>query len=788
MFRTFDRYVLREVAPPFFLGLLLFSFVLLMNQILVLTEQIVTRGVSVLVTFELLAFLLPAILAFAVPMAVLMGILAGLSRLSSDSEVTAFKTLGIGRNRLLRPLILFSVGGWLLTSFFTLYLAPRTNSLYVRTYVSRVLHRVQFRVTPRVFNESLANTVIYVRDLAEGEDLWESVLMSVKTDPQEPRLIVAGLGRLDAAPDLGRLTLSLTDGSDHSYPLDAPEKYKITYFQSLREDLPVENLLASFSHAPTVREKDIRELRRGEASVRRAIGDLKRRREEAGWNAASRLELDSRFREHRSYWIEIHKRFALPFACLVFVFLGLPLGVSTRKGGRTSGFTISIGIIVLYYILITAGEQLARDGKIPPLLGMWGANILFLVFSLALFLRSDREPKLFLRRTSAPARRVSSLPAEEPVRRAARRPRSWSGFPRILDRYVIRKYALLFSLVFAGLAALTVVITFFERINTVYDHKKSVSLLLQFLWHSFPEFANYILPVAALAAMLLSLGILTKFNEVTAMKAAGISLYRLVLPVVLLSVAVSLTSFYIQERVLPASNKKANRVWDTINDLPPRSYNPLERTWMVNRSKDRFFHYSYFDPGRSAFRQLTVLDFDSREWRLKRRLFAEHAILSERSLALTDGWQRRFEDGEPVPFERFERLDIPLEETRDFFLKEWKEPSQMTMGELRGYIREVKDLGFDTGRLEVDWHSKLALPLVAVIMTLIGIPFAFAMGRRGTLVGIAVGVAIAMLYWGGIGFFRGLGYAGTLSPFLAAWAPNLLFGAGGVYGLLTLRT
>ncbi|MBM3297821.1 MAG: YjgP/YjgQ family permease, partial [Candidatus Aminicenantes bacterium] len=481
MLRTFDRYVLREVAPPFFLGLLLFSFVLLMNQILVLTEQIVTRGVSVLVTFELLAFLLPAILAFAVPMAVLMGILAGLSRLSSDSEVTAFKTLGIGRNRLLRPLFLFSVGGWLLTSFFTLYLAPRTNSLYVRTYVSRVLHRVQFRVTPRVFNENLANTVIYVRDLAEGEDLWESVLMSVKTDPQEPRLIVAGLGRLDAAPDLGRLTLSLTDGSDHSYPLDAPEKYKITYFQSLREDLPVENLLASFSHAPTVREKDILELRRGEASVRRAIGDLKRRREEGGWDAAARLELDSRLREHRSYWIEIHKRFALPFACLVFVFLGLPLGVSTRKGGRTSGFTISIGIIVLYYILITAGEQLARDGKIPPLLGMWGANILFLVFSLALFLRSDREPKLFLRRTSAPARRVSSSAAEEPVRRAARRPRSWSGFPRILDRYVIRKYALLFSLVFAGLAALTVVITFFERINTVYDHKKPVSLLLQFL-------------------------------------------------------------------------------------------------------------------------------------------------------------------------------------------------------------------------------------------------------------------------------------------------------------------
>jgi LPS export ABC transporter permease LptG len=420
---------------------------------------------------------------------------------------------------------------------------------------------------------------------------------------------------------------------------------------------------------------------------------------------------------------------------------------------------------------------------------MWGPNLLFMALSLALFLRSGRERKFALRLPRPVWGKFrSAAPAPPASRPAARRARLWTGFPRILDRYIMRKYALLFGLVFAGLLALTVVVTFFERINTVYEHKKPVGLLLQFIWHTIPDYANYILPVSALAAMLLSLGILTKFNEVTAMKAAGISLYRIVVPVVLLAAAASLASFYLQERVLPVSNKKANRVWDIINDLPPRSYNPLERTWMVNRSKDRFFHYSYFDPGQSAFRQLTVLDVDVGGWRLSRRLYAERAVLHEHSLTLTDGWSRRFEEEAPVPFERFDRLDIPLEETRDFFLKEWKEPSQMTLGELRGYIREVRELGFDTSRLEVDWQGKAALPLTAVIMTLIGIPFAFAMGRRGTLVGIAVGVAIAMLYWGAIGFFRGLGYAGTLSPFLAAWAPNLLFGAGGICGLLTLRT
>ncbi len=789
MFRTFDRYILKEVTPPFLLGLLLYSFVLLMNQILVLTEQIVTRGVGLGVTLRLLFCLLPAILAFTLPMAVLMGILAGLSRLSSDSEVVAFRTLGIGQGRLMRPLLIFALLGWLLTSALTLFLAPRSNILYVRTYVQGVLHRVQFRITPRVFNESIANTVIYVQDLSGGGEEWRNILLYLNEPPDEPRLILAQAGRLDVRWDQKKATLQLQGGADHSYPLDTPEKYKITFFQKLKEDLPVGNLLSTLNYEPTTREKDIAELFREEAPLRRLVRGLQAQRAAGRLDAVGRLNLADKARRHRSYLIEIHKRFALPVACLVFVFLGLPLGVTTRKGGRTSGFTISIGIILVYYILITAGEQLARDGKILPWLGMWGPNIVFSVFSLWLFLRSKREEPFFfrlvrlLKRPERPRPPVSR-PAAVPSRRGP----GWAGFPRLLDRYIMRKYLGLFGLIFGGLLAVVVVITFFERINTLYDHRKPFGMLLQFIWFTIPDYSNYILPVAALTAMLLTLGLLTKFNEITAMKACGISLYRVVVPVVLLALLTSLCSFYLQEKVLPISNKKANRVWDAINDLPPRSYNPLDRTWLVNRSKDRFFHYLYFDTAKGAFRQLTILDVDPRTWRLTRRLYAQRAVLDGQNLTLADGWLRQFNEDVPVPFERFERMSLSLDENREFFLKEWKEPSQMNLGELGNYIREVKDLGFDTVRFRVDWHGKLALPLVALIMTLIGIPFAFSMGKRGTLVGIAVSLVIAILYWGAIGFFRGLGYAGSLSPFLAVWAPNIIFGLAGVFGLLTLRT
>ncbi|OGD25136.1 MAG: LPS export ABC transporter permease LptF [Candidatus Aminicenantes bacterium RBG_13_63_10] len=781
MRRRFDSYILREILPPFLVGLLLYTFVLLMNQILILTEQLVTRGVSLGSTLLLLLFLLPAILAFTVPMAVLMGILAGLSRLSSDSEIVAFKTLGVSPGRLLRPLLIFSLGGWLLASALSLYLAPRANYRYVRTFVGSVMAKVPFKISPRVFNESLPDTVLYIQDEDPG-GRWTNILMYVTSTPEEPRLVLAKSGRLRLVPDERRAYVELVDSAEYTFPLGSPEKYSVSFAKNFRQEIPIDRLFAAFPTEKNVRMMDIGELWAHKETLGREVGRL---RKDSGRPPGQAEQAE---RDLRSAWIEIHKKFALPFACLIFVFLSLPLGSSTRKGGRTSGFTISIGIIVVYYILITAGEELARDGRISPFLGMWGPNFVFILLSVVLFLRSGRESALSawfrrLRRTSAAA-----PPPDEPGRTPKRRPFQHLAFPNILDRYIMRKFLGLFLIIVLGLLALTVVVTFFERLNVVYEHNKPLGLLARFIWHSLPEFLYYILPVAALTAMLLSLGILTKFNEVTAMKACGLSLYRIVLPVIVLAAGVSLASFTLQERVLPGANTRAQQVWDTILDLPSRSYGLLNQSWMVNRTKDRFYNFGYFDTSRSTFGRLAVYDLDPVSWTLRRRLFAERASLQGQTLRPEKGWLWNFAEDAPVRFERVSRPEFTLEEGRDFFLKKWKEPSQMSFGELRAYIREVRELGFDTVRYRVDLHSKVSFPLICLFMTLLGIPFAFSMGKRGTLVGIGLGFVIAMVYWGAIGLFRGLGYAGSLNVFLAAWGPNLVFGLAGFYGLLSLRT
>jgi LPS export ABC transporter permease LptG/LPS export ABC transporter permease LptF len=782
--KYFDRYIIREIAPPFFIGLLIYTFVLLMNQILQFSEIFITRGVSFKAAVVILIYLIPSILAFTLPMAVLMGVLGGLSRLSSDSEIMAFKTLGIGYKRLLRPVMIFSVCGWLLTSYLTLYFAPHSNYRLIQTLYQSVLTKVQFKIHPREFNESIPNTVIFIQGITQTRD-WKNIFVYFSNPPEEPRVISANRGRLNFYPEMKRAVLELFDGTLHSYPLSDPEKYGVTSFKKIEEEINVESLFTSISQKKRLREKDIGELFKDIKLIKQDFDGPVEKKEEA-----TRKEFDySRTKkEYLSYLVEINKKFALPFVCLIFGILGLPLGASTRKGGRTSGFTISLGIILIYYVLITAGEKMAMDGKLSPFLGAWGPNILLLLIGSYLFLKSLKEVRLFAGffRFFRRRQEVVSLPRKRIFSRNW--PRLLLRFPNILDRYILRKYLAIFSLVFFSLLLISVIVTFFERIDNIYEHDKPLVLLFEFIRYSLPEFVHYILPVAALATVLLSLGLLTKFNEITAMKACGISLYRLVLPVVLMAALISFLSFYLQENILPYSNKKKEEIWNKINDVPARSYSYLDRRWVLGKEKSRIYHYNYFDLQKSVFSQLSIYDFDPSTWSFKRRIYAERGYLSDGHLSLVNCWSREFVKGRPIKFEKREKIDLLDVEDKDYFKKRYEEPEQMNYRELRQYIEELEERDFDTVRFKVDLNYKVSFPLASLIMTLLGIPFAFSMGKRGTLVGIGLSIAIAMIYWGGIGIFKSIGYLNYLSAFLAAWGPDLIFGLIGLYLLFTLRT
>ncbi len=806
MVKFFDRYILKEIVPPFLVGLLVYSFVLLMNQVFILSELFIARGVSFGVVARIFLYLIPSVLAFAVPMSVLMGILAGLSRLSSDSEIVAFRTLGIRNTRLLWPVLFFAFVGWLMTSALALYLAPWSNYRWVQTLTRSVLSKVQLNVKPREFNESIPQTVLFIQDITP-DNQWKNVFVHLSNRPDEERLILARAGRLNFFPEAKRATLELFGGALHTLPAGEPEHYSITFFQRIEEEINVESLFAQFSSEKRVREKDIGELFRGIEKIKQKQTGLRRELskqeavsggppEAASRRREIRFALEQSGREWRSHWVEVHKKFALPFVCFIFVFLGIPLGISTRKGGRTSGFTLSLGVILVYYVLITAGEKMAMEERLSPFLGMWGPNIVFLLLGGYLFVRATKESPLFRlrserrkkRRTRVLLLRIRVRPTGRQFSSGWRWPKLELRFPNILDRYIMRKSSAIFLLVFSALLLISAIVTFFERIDNIYEHRKPLSLLFEYIEYRIPEFSSYALPVAVLTAALLTLGLMTKSNEITAMKACGVSIYRLILPVLFLSGLICLFALALQERILPSANKKAEEIWNAINDVPARSYSFLDRRWVLGRNKSRIYHYTYFEPARGAFSQLSFYDLDLPTWSLKRRIYAGKAHLEGAMMNLIEGWVRDFGKERESRFETFADQKISLEEEASYFVKEWTEPALMSFRELKTYIAEVEGMGFETTRFKVDLQAKLSFPFVSLIMALLAVPFAFSMGKRGALVGLGLSVAIAMIYWGALGVFRSLGYIGFLSPFLSSWGPNLLFAPLGLYLIFRLRT
>ncbi len=781
VFKLFDRYIFKEISSPFIVGLLAYTFVLLMNQILFMAELLVENELSLQVVLVLLIYLIPAMLAFSLPMSVLLGILSGLSRMSSDIEITALKTLGISYKRMVRPLLVFAFCIWILTSYMSLYIAPHSNYKWIQTFYNSVLSNVQLNINPREFNETIPNTMLFVQDVTQ-DNVWKNIIVYFNDPPEKPLFIYAKTGKIVFYPEQKSAYLELSDGVQHSFVLSKPEgKYTVIKFKDLQKSVEVGSFFQEFSEIKNVREKDIEELR---ADVRVIQEELN----QFGPNETKSIGYLQKKNIQTRHKIEIHKKIAIPFACFIFALLALPLGASTKKGGRTSGFTISIGVIIIYYVLITAGEQMARDGKISAVLGMWAPNIFFVIGGGVFIFYLSRKESIRRPFSFSFLKKKEKLVSQKAKPLSRKSTRYLLRFPNILDRYIIKKFASIFLLIFFSLIAVFIIITFFEQVDEIYAHNKTISQFLTYLWYRIPEFINYTLPICAMASSLLCLGFLTKTNEITAMKACGMSVYRIIAPIVVLSFFVCAMSFYIQEYISPYTNKKAEEKWNEIIDITPRSYNQLDQRWVMGRERNRIYYYKHFDPYVPAFSDLSIYEFEPDSWSLEKRYFAEKGYFQEGKLLLTNCWFRDFEDNKPIHFERKETLELLDVEDQSFFVKDWKDSEQLNYGELSRYIDNIEEKGFETVRYKVDLNYKVSFPLAGLVMTLLGIPFAFSMGKRGTLVGVGLSLLFAMIYWGAMGIFRSLGYIHFLSPFLAAWVPNLFFGLIGLYLLFNLRT
>lgn len=757
MKRVFDRYILKEIASPFAIGLLVYTFTLLINQILILSKMLIAKGATAGTVFKILLYLLPDLFSFTIPMATLMGVLAGMSRLSSDSEIVAFRTMGICNRQLLKPVLLFSLATWLVSSWLIMVLAPEANYRFSKLHTGVVLSQTISGIKPGIFYQDLPFYSLYFRDQDRSGE-WQDVFLYSMKNPEEDTLILAKKGRFIYKQFQKDNYIVLFDGVVHGFKKRDPAKYSLTFFS--RKTEKIDDLIT------------IRQTRR---STQLVFPELLRKLRADPGDVLLRLEF--------------HKKFALPFACLALGFLGMSLGISTRKGGKTSGFVISLGIIFIYYVMMTAGRNLILKKIVTPFWGSWAPTLFLVAVGIWLYRYSLREKEINWEKFFAlrwPGRR---RPGSAPVVAGNHKKLfflRWNPV-KILDRYVLRRMFLIFFLVFSSLLLVFYIINILELIDNVIENKIPFSYVLKYDYYATPEIVTIILPIAILTAVLLTFSLMSKNNEVIAVQVSGISLLRLALPAVFLGLFLSLATFFIQENILPEANRQSARMLDVIHKR--KSYADIEfaRNWVLGRENQIYF-YNFYEKRSKRFINFNILYLDAK-FQLLRRISARSASWQgENSLRLSEGFVRSFKDHFPSALQVFEEMQIKIAENQDYFTQKIKFSGAMNSSELKEYIRYLQKNHSDPLRYQAQLYNNYAFPFSSLVMVFIAIPFSFLMGNRGALFGIGIAVGISMIYWGVLGISSSVGATGVFSPLLSAFFPLALFTAISAVLFLKIRT
>ena len=365
------------------------------------------------------------------------------------------------------------------------------------------------------------------------------------------------------------------------------------------------------------------------------------------------------------------------------------------------------------------------------------------------------------------------------------------AFPMLIDIYLFQQFFYYFFVLLASFVVIFDAFTLFDLLGDIARNHVAFLTVLSYFRFLVPLMVYQLAPLATLVATLVSLAVLAKNNEVIALKASGVSLYRLVLPLMLAGLLVSAGLFVLDDTFLPYANQRQDALRNEIKGRPAQTYFEPARQWIFGENS-KIYNYELYDSDRQLFGGLKVFELDPTTFQMRRRIFATRATWepSESVWILTGGWVRDFgSDGRVERYDPFKATTMPeLTEPPGYFRREVRQYYQMNWRQLGDYIASLSQAGFDTARLSVQWHKKFAFPLIAAIIVFLGAPFAFLVGTRGAVGGLAVAVGIGVVYWSTAALFEAMGSAGQLPPLLAAWAPDAIFGFLGVYFFLRMPT
>ena len=754
-------YVIQGALPYVVLSLVLLTAILFTQQTGRFAELAIYTDLPLSLAGEIAAALLPSVLILTLPVAVLAGIMIGLARMGSDSEIVAIRAAGVGTWSLLWPALLIGLVATTATTLLHLKEAPEAARDLRRVALQGALRKLDSPVDPRTFNTDIPGYVIYVRDGDKSQGTWGRVFIYAQQPDGSTRVVTASTGRIDSSNDRSELVLSdavamkfpKPEGPQHDYLVERLDQLRITINTGRAE------LLENFS------KKDVTT-------------------EELDWTELKQQLNSGTPEEKNEAERALNRRLALSSAPLVFALFGGLLGMRVRRGGRGAGILLSIAVVIVYYLTTLLGESLAKNNSVSAITGEWMATALMLLLSLIL-LRFEGFSKLssarrLLKRGVGKAQYPTAPPAHTVG--AGR-----SGFPSLLDTSLFRSLTTSFLVGFVSLVSIFLIFTLFELWRFIASNNVPAVIVGKYLLFLLPLVAVELFPATMLITVLITYAVLARTNEAIAWWASGQSVYRLMMPGLLFAVAAGAGTWLVQEHLMPPANVRQEALRARIRGGQARAITGTGRQWLASIESRRLYSYEFDEQG-GVLIEPTVYELDDNAVHLRRVTTGKLGSWTANNQLLIKDAETVSLNGMVVERQHEAETAIAGVDSPQVFRPTVDKPSQLSVVALRSYLKAAKQRGVDVSSLALALQRKYVNPFSVLVMAFIGMPLALAFGRRGAIVALCVAVGVSVAYWGIGGGFQQLGNHGLLPPEVAAWAPPVIFAAAGTYFLSRVRT
>ncbi|HEX8286822.1 MAG TPA: LptF/LptG family permease [Pyrinomonadaceae bacterium] len=773
-----SKYLLQAITPYFIFTWLLISVILFVQQASRYSDIFFSANIPANIVWQLTFALAPNVIAFTCPMAILIGVVIGLSRMQGDSELTAIRAVGIGNIQITLPIVILSLLLSLFAFFINLKGVPFAAQIIRKIAIQAAIYKLESPIEPGVFNTEINGYTIYVKggDIETGA--WKNIFIyNEDVSNNVMRLITSKSGRVDFNEESNELVLE--DALITTLPLQNIDESKASISNEFSNKSEKESYKEKYVSENVGQVRFAIQTKRGELIDK--LSKSEQSADELGLSELYRYIQGREGKEKVEAQILWQRRIMLSITPLLFAVLGTGLILRTGRASRGFGIFLALIVLVGYYLIALLGEQLARTGQLNVFIG----GLLPIVMSIGLIIWLFTRRRFFFK---TPFSLVSlgkpNLFSKE-TRKITKRKFSIGLTAGILDFDIILSLIKYLFLTLGFLSSIYIIFTAFELWKFAGTIDNGLFLLLKYLLFLIPFIYIQLVPSALMIATLATYVIKSRQNEIVTWTAAGQSVYRLLVPCFLFMICMGVFNWQLQEKILPMSNRSQDELRTLIRNRGVAA-NKAGKFWIAE--ENRIYSFSFDENVYSAERKvknLTVYDFSENASRLQAIFRIQEAVWNKNVIQF-EGEGEKVNLGNGKIFRETLRGG-EIAESANPLAELSKKPGHLNAAET---LEQMQNIESETERrnFEIALEKKRSTPFLPFIITLFTAPFALSLSRKGKAVTVGYAVGVWLLFMGTNSVFEQLGANGFILPLYAVWSPLAAFALLGVYMLSKIKT